>query len=134
MATKKKKPAAPTAPPTDGAVSWQPNNMAAQTLFSVLTLLAQIPKTAFFAATGAKPMKSLAFFLPGASAAMGAARAATMALQLDNLFLHFGAKYQDSTQQRAVEALQEVLNDGERRVADLAATADRHYLFWKELA
>ena len=111
---------------------WQANNMACQTLYSVLTLLAQIPKTTFFKPLGARRMKSLPYLLPDGSTQMAAGRAHMMALQFDTMFLHFGATYQDSTQQAAVAAMQTVLGDGERTVAHLAAAADRHYLFWKE--
>lgn len=124
------------APPAEAAAGdeelWQANNVACQTLYSVLTLLAQIPKTAFFKPLGARRMKSLAYLLPDGSSQIAAGRAHMMALQFDTMFLHFGAKYQDSTQQAAVAAMQTVLGDGERTVAHLAAAADRHYLFWKE--
>jgi hypothetical protein len=144
--TKKKKKAGVTAtppvppPPAAPRVAaaagdeelWQANNVACQTLYSVLTLLAQIPKTAFFKPLGTRRMKSLAYLLPDGSSQIAAGRAHMMALQFDTMFLHFGATYQDSTQQAAVAAMQTVLGDGERTVAHLAAAADRHYLFWKE--
>lgn len=139
MATKKKQKkatarATPTPPPPAAPTGplWQPNNKACQVLFSVLKLLVQIEKTAFFKPTGSLPMKALAYFLVDGSSAAKSGRAHAIALQLDSMFLHFGATYEDSAPQPAITAMHTVLEDGERTVAHLAAVCDRHYLFFKE--
>lgn len=138
MATAKKKtkkaagaPATPPPPAPTGPL-WQANNKACQVLFSVLKLLVQIEKTSFFKPTGARQLKSLAYFLVDGSSAAKSGRAHAIALQLDSMFLHFGATYEDSAPQPAITAMHAVLEDGERTVADLAAVCDRHYLFFQE--
>lgn len=128
-------PATAAAPDTSTeAELWQANNKACQTLFSVLKLLAQITPMSFFQPTGARTLQSLPYLLPDASGQMVAARARMLALQLDAMFRHFEASYQDSSLENAIEALTAVLRDGENTVARLAAAADRHYLFFKENA
>jgi hypothetical protein len=131
---KKKAAAAPATPPPIAPVGplWQANNKACQVLFSVLKLLVQMEKTSFFKPTGTLPLKALAYFLVDGSGVAKSGRAHAIALQLDSMFLHFGATYEDSAPQPAITAMHAVLEDGEQTVAHLAAVCDRHYLFFRE--
>ncbi|RYY02132.1 MAG: hypothetical protein EOO53_13930 [Gammaproteobacteria bacterium] len=115
-------------------MAWSSNNRACKTVWSTLMALDQISESQTFKTTGIIKIGDLRFFPIDGTQAVLDVRAQSLALQLDKIFrLIRGATYEaDVDQLAAVTALELILKDKEKTVADLADEADSKYLFFKE--
>lgn len=112
--------------------TWSVNNRACTSTWMALRVLAQHGKA--FPNAGALAMRQLAYWNPAATPEMRALQAKTLAKQLDNVFrLVDGAELESGVKGAdAVRAIEEVLVDADRTVAELAEVNDGNYRFWGE--
>ncbi|MFZ5625502.1 MAG: hypothetical protein ACOY71_13935 [Gemmatimonadota bacterium] len=111
---------------------WSRNNAACRTTWLTLRVLDQTRKV--FDDAGAVRMQDLGFWNPAATDALRRGAARALARQLDNVFTMIrGAKYENGkTSTAAVNAMVDVLVDGNKTIADLAAANDASYHFRME--
>lgn len=134
MASKKKPGSS-----VSGTGNWSKNNVAAGFTFLSLQALLEIPDSAKFESTGTRNLRTLEFYVPGASTTANRDRASALARRLDRTFVKLlRAKYQKAggtlaaKSKKARDAMEKTLMGALDTVASLAVTADEHYLFLGE--
>jgi phage terminase large subunit-like protein len=111
---------------------WSGNNRACETTWTTLYIMHQLITN--FDESGDLQIKDLTFFNPLNSSPLRMQEAGVIADHIDKVFIQArGAVYEEGiTQNDAINALVNILIDGEKTVSDLAKVADENYLFWQE--
>ena len=111
---------------------WSVNNRACTSTWIALRLLAQHKRV--FSKTGSMTIGQLAFRNSAASDELHEVQARTLAQQLNNVFRNIdGATLEPGVKEGdAVSAMEDVLVDDEKTVADLAFVNDSNYRFFGE--
>ena len=111
---------------------WTTNNRACKTLWTSLSTMNQL--SANFEDSGNLKMQDLTFYNPTVSGELLKQQATMVADQLDTIFRNGrGAKFEVNIDRtKAINAMIDVLVDGEKQVKDLASTVDDLYKFISE--
>ena len=111
---------------------WSQNNLACKNTWITLRVLEQSKKA--FDDSGGVRMDELEYWNPADSPAMRAAKARSLAIQVDNIFRDLsGAEYEkDVTRAKAVRDMVDALADKDRTMSDLASVNDSNYAFYGE--
>lgn len=112
--------------------TWNKNNRACTTTWTTLRVLDQNKKV--FKDSGEVKMPELTFWNPAASAEMRKLQAASLANQIDNVFIMIRkAKYEENiTKEKAITGITNALINEENTICNLAEIVDADYLFWGE--
>ena len=111
---------------------WTTNNRACKTLWTSLSTMNQL--SANFEDSGNLKMQDLTFYNPTVSGELLKQQATMVADQLDTIFRNGrGAKFEVNIDRtKAINAMIDVLVDGEKQVKDLASKVDDAYKFISE--
>ena len=111
---------------------WTKNNLAHSSTYLSLRILAETKRK--FASAGTQKVEQLDFWNDTDSSNMRSAKAKTLAVRLNNLFIDaFKSSFETGySKTKSIASMQSVLKSKGKTVKDLAATADECYAFYGE--